>query len=295
MANINANQAAFDLLTGVTLTEAQKTELQLALGDNHSVLEASTVGAGAPNILTAEESLSTFTNKGTSVLNYHTLPAAQAGVRYTFVCDDSNGIRITAAAGDRIRMGAAVSALGGFVESQFFGAYVTLLATDDAQWVAIAGDPTYWKMDNLYTGTGSHGEAFFSTPGTTTLAAATPAKAAGATTGWHLHGFTHTDNRLTYQGITEHFFRVRATTTVTKSDAGSTVAHIYVAVNGSVQPGLQISQSMSGSTDKVAMSLSGTIELGTNDYVELWVSTDDGDDLTVQLGNINLTDAGPAL
>ena len=293
MANINANQAAFDFLAGISLTEAQKIENQIALGFNHSLVEASTVGAGNPNIITAEESLTTFTNEGTAVLNYHTLPTAAAGVEFNFICDDVLGIRIQASAGDTIRLEAAVTTPGGYIESHLVAAHVTLIAIDSTQWIALSVDAEDWQMDGLHTGEGTHGEAYWSTPAATILAAATPAKAAGNTTGLHLHGFTHTDNRMTYNGIASHDFLVNATTTLTKAGGGATVGHIYIAKNGVVEPGLEIRQSMAGSTDQVAMAIFGTVELVTNDYIELWVSTDDGDDLTVELGIMNVSDEGP--
>ena len=293
MANLNANQAAFDFLAGVTLTEAQKIENQIALGFNHSLIEQSTVGAGAPNIITSEESLTTFTNEGTAVLNYHTLPPAQAGVQFNFICDDILGMHITASAGDTIRLESAVSVSGGYIHTEVVGGHVTLLAIDSTQWIALAVDAVDWDMDGLHTGPGTHGEVYFSTPAATVLAAATPAKAAGTTTGLHIHGFTHTDNRLTYNGVASHDFLINATTTLTKAGGGATIGHIYIAKNGVVEPGLEIRQSMAGSTDQVAMAIFGTVELATNDYVELWLSTDDGDDMTVQLGIMNITDEGP--
>ena len=295
MANLNANQAAFDFLTGVTLTEAKQVEAQVALGLNHSVVEASTVGVGSPNIITSEENLTTFTNEGTAVLNYHTLPTAVAGHQFTFICDDANGIHVTASAGDTIRLESAVSAAGGYIHSEIVGAHITLMAIDSTQWIAISVDAVDWTMDGLHTGAGSHGEIYWSTPAATTLTAATAAKAAGTTTGLHLHGFTHTDNRLTYNGIAGHDFLVNCSTTLTKAGGGATIGHIYIAINGVPETGLEIRQSLANNSDEVAMAIFGTVELTTSDYVELWVETDDGDNITVELGILNVSDEGPTV
>jgi hypothetical protein len=100
-------------------------------------VEASTAVAAGPNVLTAAESGKTLTNEGVAAQNYHTLPTARAGLRFTFVVQDANGIRVVAAADDTIRIGASVSPAAGYVESTTVGDVITLLAINAVEWVAV--------------------------------------------------------------------------------------------------------------------------------------------------------------
>jgi hypothetical protein len=99
-------------------------------------LEANTAGVGAPNVITAAEDGRTFTNEGATALNYHTLPAAAADLRLEFIVQDDDGIRVTAAAGDTIRLGDKVTIAAGYIESTEIGAAVSLVAVNATEWIA---------------------------------------------------------------------------------------------------------------------------------------------------------------
>jgi len=99
-------------------------------------VEANTAGSGSPNVITAAESRSVFTNEGATALNYHTLPTAAAGLVYTFYVQDTDGIRVVANTGDTIRINTAVSAAAGYAESTTVGSSVTLAAINATEWVA---------------------------------------------------------------------------------------------------------------------------------------------------------------
>jgi len=101
-------------------------------------VEANTAGVGAPNILTAGETGKILTNEGATALNYHTLPTAAAGLTFTFLVRDADGLRITAAAGDTIELEAVVTKAAGYVESTTIGDRVTLVAVNDTEWVDVA-------------------------------------------------------------------------------------------------------------------------------------------------------------
>lgn len=90
-------------------------------------VEASTAGSGAPNVLVATESFKVFTNEGSTAANYHTLNSAAAGPTNTWCVQDADGIRITAAGVDTIRVIDKVTAAGGYIESTTIGSCVTLL------------------------------------------------------------------------------------------------------------------------------------------------------------------------
>ena len=112
------------------------------------LVEANTAGSGAPNVLLSSELSTVLTNEGTTAENYHTLPSAVAGYSFTFVVQDADGIRITAAAGDTIRpiAGTAASAAGGFIRCVTQGAYITLTAINDTEWVQTGSSGT-WTID----------------------------------------------------------------------------------------------------------------------------------------------------
>ncbi len=103
-----------------------------------TIVEANTAGSGAPNIITASESHSTFTNEGASALNYHTLPTAVAGLSYTFYVQDADGIRVVANTGDTIRVAGVVSGTAGYTESTNIGDSITLTSINATEWVAVS-------------------------------------------------------------------------------------------------------------------------------------------------------------
>lgn len=110
------------------------------------VVEASTAGSGAPNLLAAIESRKLLTNEGSTAEAYHTLPLAAAGIEFVFYCQDTDGIRVVANTGDTIRIGASVSAAGGFVRSSTSGSVLILVAINSTEWVAISVVGT-WTVD----------------------------------------------------------------------------------------------------------------------------------------------------
>jgi len=111
-----------------------------------NAVEANTAGVGSPNILVSTEQGKTLTNEGATALNYHTLPTAAAGLQFTFIVQDTDGLRITAAAGDTIRLFQQESAVAGYINnSGEKGAAITLVAINATEWVAttIIGNWTF--------------------------------------------------------------------------------------------------------------------------------------------------------
>lgn len=109
-------------------------------------VEASTAGSGAPNLLAAAESRKLLTNEGAAAEAYHTLPPATAGAEFVFYCHDADGIRVTADAGDTVRIGATVSAAAGFARSSTVGSVLHLVAINATEWVAVAS-AGIWTID----------------------------------------------------------------------------------------------------------------------------------------------------
>jgi hypothetical protein len=118
-------------------------------------VEANTAGTGSPNVLTSAESYKVLTNEGIAEKNFHTLPTAAAGLSYTFVVQDADGIRVTASTGDTIRLGNKVTATAGYVESTTIGDTVTIVAINATEWVMIAGNGTWTDGTFTWTDTSS--------------------------------------------------------------------------------------------------------------------------------------------
>lgn len=109
-------------------------------------VEANTAGSGAPNVLTAAETTTVLTNEGATAENYHTLPSAAAGMAFTFVVIDTDGIRIVANTDDTVRGSTGESGAAGFIRCATIGASITLLAINATQWVPTSIIGT-WTVD----------------------------------------------------------------------------------------------------------------------------------------------------
>ncbi len=104
----------------------------------------------AVEALTASRSLNNntdvgkvFTNEGATSSVAFTLPDAIAGLNYTFVVEDTDGLSITAQAGDTIRIYDQLSASGGNATSTDQGATIILTAISSSKWVATSGLGTW--------------------------------------------------------------------------------------------------------------------------------------------------------
>lgn len=102
------------------------------------LVEASTAGSGAPNVLIANESRTLLTNEGATAANHHTLPSAAAGLEFIFAVQDSDGIVVTAAAGDTIRNAADVSSSGGTATNSTIGSVIHLVALNATEWYTVS-------------------------------------------------------------------------------------------------------------------------------------------------------------
>lgn len=127
-----------ETLTNKTLTAPAGTVL----------FEASTAGSGAPNVLLSGESYKVLSNEGASAEAYNTLPTAVAGYVFTFICQDTDGIRVVASTGDTIRLGGSgVSATAGFVKSTAIGSSITIVSINATEWMATSITGT-WTIDS---------------------------------------------------------------------------------------------------------------------------------------------------
>ena len=89
-----------------------------------------------------------FTNEGATAETHITLNTAVAGKTFAFFVQDADGLQINAGAGDTIRIGGSVSATAGFISSTTVGDFVTLVAINSTEWVAISvTDGHGWTFD----------------------------------------------------------------------------------------------------------------------------------------------------
>jgi len=99
-------------------------------------VEANTAGSGSPNVLSETETLKTLTNEGATAEQYNTLPgASSSGYIYEACVQDSDGLRLTAAAGDTIRSVASVTTAGGYITSSTIGSCVELKSINATEWM----------------------------------------------------------------------------------------------------------------------------------------------------------------
>lgn len=96
---------------------------------------ATTAGSGSPLLLTALDSMTTYTNEGASAKVYITLPSAVSGLSFSFIIQNSVGIRVVANAGDTIRNLSEVSAAAGYMESLNQGDTATIQSINGTEWI----------------------------------------------------------------------------------------------------------------------------------------------------------------
>lgn len=108
-------------------------------------VEANTAGSGAPHTLdTTADVGRLFSNTGATAENHVDLPTAAAGLLYTFVVTDTDGIQVNVASGDTIQVGDLTATTGtGSIESATVGDTITLVAEDATTWYAVSGVGTW--------------------------------------------------------------------------------------------------------------------------------------------------------
>jgi hypothetical protein len=117
--------------------------------------------------------------------------------------------------------------------------------------------------------------------------AGVPIKAAGTTTAMKLEGFTHTNGRLTCTGVIRTY-EVQFNGNVSKGGGGATVALSAIFKNGAAVVGSGTTLRISSSSDHRALAILCHADLGPGDYVEIWVQTDTGDNITIDGGVLSV-------
>jgi hypothetical protein len=150
---LKSNQAFFSAGAGVhfgstdvssasdaSITRIAAGVLAIRLGttaDIASLVHTDFVVANATGSTLAVSALGKIhTNEGATGEVNLVLPSAVANMSITFVCQDADGIKATAATGDTIRIGGSVSAAAGNVASTTIGSVVDLVAINATEWIA---------------------------------------------------------------------------------------------------------------------------------------------------------------
>lgn len=127
-ANITSADGSVVITNG-----ANSIDLSVTGGSSSVIPEAAT-----PVNLTNADSNKIFTNEGAAALGVFNLPTAVAGLRYTFIVQDADGIQVVANAGDTIRIGSLVSAAAGNASATDIGSVLELIAINATEWIAIS-------------------------------------------------------------------------------------------------------------------------------------------------------------
>jgi len=107
---------------------------------------------------------------------------------------------------------------------------------------------------------------------TPTAQAGTYYKAAGSTTLAYGQVFTHTDNRLTYTGAEPIQAFVIATTGLSIASGSNDLVGIQIAKNDGLIAHSEVRRLINSSPDVGGVGCMATVELDTNDYIELWIA-----------------------
>ena len=127
--------------------------------------------ASTPHTVVALESRRVFTNEGGTAEIVHNLPSAAGGGTYSYIIQDADGIRVNAAAGDTLRIGATVSAAAGRIQSTTIGDTVTLVAINATEWVALGMAASNWTVDGTSADIGGGAAGAVLADGTVSLTA----------------------------------------------------------------------------------------------------------------------------
>lgn len=96
-----------------------------------------TASASGPVSLTANDSGNVYTNEGALAEVEFTLPTAAASLNFTFIVQDVDGVKVTAATGDTIRIAGDVTPTAGNITAATIGNVVLLVAINATEWMAV--------------------------------------------------------------------------------------------------------------------------------------------------------------
>jgi hypothetical protein len=177
---------------------------------------------------------------------------------------------------------------------------VTSIASGEIKVVFFTGNGTYisgafskqWEVESTGLSTEkddvASGNLYLTTPVTTTFSGANqPVKVEATTTAVGLFRVTSpVSNQLRYEGTKTRRFTVTASLSATATSANKYYS-FYIYKNGVKMPESEQAMRLSTGVDKGSLTLSCTVELANNDYIEVWAAnTSDASSITVETLNL---------
>jgi hypothetical protein len=104
---------------------------------DHNVGDPVTAQASTPLSPAATDSGKVYTNEGATEQIVFNLPTAAAGLAFTFIIQDSDGIQVVANTGDTIRVAGSATPAAGNIQATTVGNTVKLIAINDTEWIAV--------------------------------------------------------------------------------------------------------------------------------------------------------------
>lgn len=151
-------------------------------------------------------------------------------------------------------------------------------------------DGTQWNVISTLTYRAG-GLTYISTAGTQTIATGGTFEklyeGAMAYTGNHLHNFTQSNGRLTYTGVPEIHFTISCNLSVESGETAQIVA-FRIAKNGTTIAGTNMTREFTNQNKDSCVGLNWLIELSTNDYIEIYGTSDTNGDV-FDINNLTLT------
>ncbi len=127
----------------------------------------------------------------------------------------------------------------------------------------------------------SGGMSYVSTPGTQTIGTGGTFErlneGAIAYTASHLHGFTHSDGRLTYTGTNTKHFDIAVYVNI-ESDEAAALVEIILAKSGATIAGTEMRHDYRATDTDAVLSFGWLLELATNAYIEIFGTSDTNGD-----------------
>jgi|GEM_PF-1187685 len=198
------------------------------------------------------------------------------GVRYLLAANSAKGVDVS---------GVTSVTIGAEMKNVLFGGDGTYVVGSFSNKWEVESNGLNTEKDDL-----ASGNFYVSSTATTVISTVnTPYKVAGTTTANNLFRVTSPlNNRLTYTGRKSKKFQVICSLTATFTSAVSNKFFtFYIAKNGTVLTESKQKVKLINNTDQAPLTLSCTVELSTNDYVELWVANNtDGTDIIIQSMNM---------
>ena len=178
----------------------------------------------------------------------------------------------------------SITDAGNLKNTAFLGTGVRINGSFSGKWEVESPGITTEKDDV------ASGNIYLTSTATTTFSATnTPTKVLCTTTAVGLFRVSApSSNRLVYDGIKTRRFAVVASVSVT-SQAANKYFSFYIYKNGVKMPESEQAMRLSTGVDKGSLTITCTVQLSTNDYIEIWAAnTSDASSMTVETMNITI-------